>query len=87
MRDRRAMADSWAFLFLAFFGLLDRAIERRRKLGEAGRENAIDRRALARFVGGSLLCVPETKMKAYRGTGFGAFANAKKPLNCGMEAL
>src|SRR5258705_13411290 len=38
----------------AFFGLLDRAIERRRKLGEAGRENAIDRRALARFVGGLL---------------------------------
>src|SRR6266545_255477 len=37
------------FSFFAFFGFLDRAIERRRKLGEAGCENVIGRRVPARF--------------------------------------
>src|SRR2546426_4405485 len=49
-RDRRLLGLS----FLAFFGLLDRTIERGSKVGEGGRENAIGRRALARFGGGFL---------------------------------
>src|SRR5258708_35991869 len=71
----------------AFFGLLDRAIERRRKSREAGRENAIDRRALARFVGGLFAVRSGDENERRIGAQALAFANATKPLNCGMEAL
>jgi len=47
----------------------------------------IDRRAPARFGSGLLACVPETKNERRIGHSFCAFANATKPLNCGMEAL
>ena len=50
VRDRGLLG----LFLLAFFGLLDRAIERGSKLGEGGRVNAIGRRALARFGGGFL---------------------------------